>query len=113
MDTHYLFSRCKMRRELASLFSDSIGILSMDDMAKIKVGPPAVSRYHQLKRTFPTNDQPNFSDHDFPIPGYLLSLSGYMFLDHNNFVESNELFDNNETESDEKDQNAQLLSYNV
>ena len=36
-----------------------------------------------------------------------------MFLDHNNFVESNELFDNNETESDEKDQNAQLFSYNV
>ena len=102
-----------MCRELVSLFSDSIGILSMDDMAKIKVGPPAVSRYHQLKRTFPTNDQPNFSDHDFPIPGYVLSLSGYMFLDHNNFVESNELFDNNETESDEKDQNAQLLSYNV
>ena len=27
-----------------------------------------------------------------------------MFLDHNNFVESNELFDSEETESDEKDQ---------
>ena len=82
-------------------------------MAKIKVGPPAVSRYHQLKIIFPTNDQPNFGDHDFPIPGYLLSPSGYMFLDHNNFVESNELFDNDETEPDEKDQNVQLFSYNL
>ena len=89
-----------MCRELVSLFSDSIGILSMDDMAKIKVGPPALSRYHQLKRIFPTNDQPNFSDHDFLIPGYLLSPSGYMFLDHNDSVESNEPFVNDKTESD-------------
>ena len=36
-----------------------------------------------------------------------------MFLDHNNFVESNELFDNDEAESDEKDQNTQLFSYNM
>ena len=83
----------------------------MDDMAKIKVGLRAVSRYHQLKRTFATNDQPDFSNHDFPIPGYLLSPSGYMFLEHNNFVESNELFDNDENdEKDENDQNAQMFS---
>ena len=79
MDAHYLFSRCKMRGELASLFSDSFSILPMDDMAKIKVGPPAVSRYPQLKRIFPTNDQPNFSDHEFTTPGYLLSPSGICF----------------------------------
>ena len=103
MDAHYLFSRCKMHRELASLFSDFIGTLSMDDKAKIKVGPPAFSRYHQLKIIFSTDDQPNFSDHDIPIPGYLLSPSRYLFLDHNSFVESNELFDNDETECDEKD----------
>ena len=91
-----------MHQELASLFSVSIGILSMDDMVKIKVGPPAVSRYHQLKIIFPTNDQPNFIDHDFPTPGYLFSPSEYTLLDHNNFVESNELFDNDERESSEK-----------
>ena len=55
----------------------------MDDMAKIKVGAPAVSRYHQICRLFPTNDSPNFEDHDFPVPNYLLSVSGYMFLKMN------------------------------
>ena len=57
----------------------------MDVMAKIKVGPPALSRYHQLKRLFPSADQPNFSDHDFPIPGYYLNVSGYMELDCSHF----------------------------
>lgn len=80
-DAHYLFSRNKQRREFASLFRDSVTIISTDDMAKIKVGPPAVSRYHQIKRLFPTNDTPNNSDHDFPVPNYLLSASGYMLLE--------------------------------
>ena len=43
----------------------------------------------------------------------MLSSSGYIFLDHNNFLESNELFDNDEAESDEKDQNTQLFSNNM
>ena len=79
-DAQYLFSRNKYRWELATLFSNDIGILSIDDMSKIKVGAPAVSRYHQLKAFFPINDGPNLSDHDFPVPRYHLSTSGYMFL---------------------------------
>ena len=79
-DAHYLFARNKMRRELASLYENRISVLSIDDMAKVKVGTPAVSRYHQLQRIFPTNDQPNLSDHDFPMSGYLLNVSGHMFL---------------------------------
>ena len=55
-------------------------MISTDDMAKIKVGPPAVSRYHQIQRLSPTGDSPNYSDHDFPVPNYLLSVSGYMVL---------------------------------
>ena len=85
LDAHYLFARNKMRREMAAMLSNSIKIISMDDMAKIKVGPPAVSRYHQLKQLFPSADQPNFSDHDFPIPGYYLNVSGYMELDCSHF----------------------------
>ena len=51
-------------------------------MSKIKVGAPAVSRYHQIKTFLPVNDQPNLSDHDFlVIPGYLLGTSRYMFLE--------------------------------
>jgi len=80
IDAHYLFARNKMRREMASLFSDEIGLISVDDMSKIKVGAPAVSRYHQIKRIFPENDQLNLNDHDFPVPGYLISVSGHMML---------------------------------
>ena len=51
-------------------------------MAKIKVGAPAAIRYHQVKCLFLENDTPNLNDHDFPIPGYLLNVSGYMFLEN-------------------------------
>ena len=51
-----------------------------DDMNKVKVGTLAVSRYHQLERYFPTDDVPNYPDHDFPVPGYHLIPSGYMRL---------------------------------
>jgi len=60
---------------------EDINIISTDDMAKLKVGAPAVSRYHQLSRLYGVSDQPNLSDHDFPTPGYLLNTSGYMFLE--------------------------------
>lgn len=83
IDAHYLFARNKMRLEFASLFSNEIAMLSVDDMSKIKVGAPAVSRYHQIKHFFPINDAPNFADHDFPVPGYLFNVSGYMFLEPN------------------------------
>ena len=46
----------------------------------MKVGPPAVSHYHQTNRFFPTEDTPNLPDHDFPNPSYLLIPSGYMQL---------------------------------
>ena len=58
-DAHYLFARNKYRRELASLEDDLINIISTDDMAKLKVGAPAVSRYHQLTRLYGANDQLN------------------------------------------------------
>ncbi|CAB4044267.1 PREDICTED: uncharacterized protein LOC105443326 [Paramuricea clavata] len=83
-DSHYLFSRNKHRREFCTLFQSDVCIASMDDMAKIKVGAPAVSRYHQLRRLCPTMDMPNYADHDFLVPNYLLSASGYMFLEEKN-----------------------------
>ena len=35
---HYLFSRNKMRRELGTLLADQCNVISVDDMAKSKVG---------------------------------------------------------------------------
>ena len=77
-DQHYLFARVAYRRELAARFPDEFAMFSCDDMNKIKVGPLAVSRYHQVERFFPTEDTPNYPDHDFPVPGYHLIPSGYM-----------------------------------
>ena len=50
------------------------------DMAKVKVGVPAISRYHQIKHFFPEKDGPVLNDHDFPMPSYLISVSKHMFL---------------------------------
>ena len=71
-----------MGHELSSLFPNDISILSAHDMARIKVGAPAVSRHHQVKRLFLENDTPNLNDHDFPVPGYLLNVSRHMFLEN-------------------------------
>ena len=48
--------------------------------SKIGVGRPAVSRYHQLKKSFIAGDDPDYRDHDFPTPGYLICMSGYMVI---------------------------------
>ena len=50
--------------------------------SKIGVGRHAVSRYHQLKKFFIAGDDPDYHDHDFPTPGYLICLSGYMVIQH-------------------------------
>ena len=81
IDAHSLFARNKIRSELVSLYSNDIDILSVDEMSKIKVGPPAVSRCHQIKRIYPTNDAPNLNDHDFPLLGYLINVFRHMFLE--------------------------------
>ena len=75
-----MFARNKIRRELGTLLSDKISVVSLDDMSKVKVGVPAVSRYHQINRTFPEKDKPVLNDHDFLVPGYLISVSGHTFL---------------------------------
>ena len=48
---------------------------------------PEAPIIHFLHRLFPTNDSPNFEDHDFPVSNYLLSASGYMFLEMNSCEE--------------------------
>ena len=62
------------------MFPCSVSILSTDDMAKIKVGPPAVSQYHQVRKMFMKDDNMNLPDYGFPIPRYLLNTLGYMWL---------------------------------
>ena len=49
-DNHYLFCRNKQRRQFCTLLKSEACIISLDDMTKIKVEPPAVSQYHQIRQ---------------------------------------------------------------
>ena len=76
-----------MRREFAIHHFKNAAMLSVYDMAKIKVGAQAVSQYHQIRSMlFMNNDSPNLPDHDFPVVGYLLNISNYMFLESQYFA---------------------------
>ena len=78
---HFLFARVAYREEFVLRFENEASFYSCDDMNKIKMGPlPAVSQYHQQKRFFMNDDNPNFNDHDFPNLGYLLVSSGDQML---------------------------------
>ena len=81
-DQHFLFSRIGVRDELGQLFKKHAQIYSCDDMNKINVGVNAVSRYHEIDRFFTTSNSPEYSDHDFPYPGYKIIVSGYMALEN-------------------------------
>ncbi|XP_070555394.1 uncharacterized protein [Ptychodera flava] len=80
VNAHYYFCQVKYIMEFCSKFKDSTTVISCDNMNKVKVGVPAVSRYHQQGRFYPNNDAPDFEDHDFPNPGYLITPAGYMVL---------------------------------
>ena len=78
VNQHYLFARVAYREEFSAMLVHECKLYSADDMNKIKMGPaPAVSRYHQQHRFYMVCNSPNFSDHDFPNPGYLIVCSGY------------------------------------
>ena len=62
---------------------------------------PEAPIIHFLRRLFLTNYSPNFEDHNFPVPNYLLSAPGYMFLEMNSCVEilEEEIREANDSES--------------
>ena len=54
---------------------------SCDSKAKVHIGGgQAVSRYHQLRTFFPSDDTLHCMDQDFPVPGYLIEPDGYLHL---------------------------------
>ena len=82
VDAHYCNSRVKLRREFAQDFENEVSIFSCDCMAKLRVGVLSTSRYHQIRRVQcygSDDDEPpvNYDDHDYPYPGYLLTIAGY------------------------------------
>ena len=64
INAHYLSCRVKLRREFCTNFTEECTILSADSMNKIRYGTLAVSRYHQIRRIFMSDDKPKYLDHD-------------------------------------------------
>ena len=79
-NAHEYFAATRNIREMCAMYSDECTIFSCDSKAKVHIGGQAVSRYHQLRTFFPTDDQPHYHDHDFPICGYLIEPDGYLLL---------------------------------
>ena len=79
-DAHFAAAQSRVIHELHALHSSETVVVSVDDMNKCKVGPLAVSRYHQIRRFFMDDDAPKCDDHDWPLPGYYIGTSGYLML---------------------------------
>jgi hypothetical protein len=83
-DSHEYFASVKSVREFCALHPGISTIFSCDSKAKVHIGGQAVSRYHQLRKFFPSDDTPHYADHDFPISGYLIEPDGYLMLQDKN-----------------------------
>ena len=79
---HHCAAQVSVCMEFAAAFNDELFAFSCDDMNKINIGAMAVSCYHQIRRFFLRDDEPNYPDHDFPLPDHKVILSGYMWLQH-------------------------------
>lgn len=80
-DRHFCASQVKLAMEFGAKHADNVATVSADDMNKVNIGVPAVSRYHQLRHFFLSGDSPDLPDHDFPVTGSnKIVPSGYMFL---------------------------------
>ncbi|XP_038058591.1 uncharacterized protein LOC119729873 [Patiria miniata] len=79
-NSHFYSARVRYALEMASMFSSQAIVYSADNKNKIKVGEQtlAVDRRLKISKFFPTQDAPNYSDHDFPTPGHLIVPSGYL-----------------------------------
>ena len=80
-DQHACAAQVKMGREFAfdPQFKHKVVRGSWNGMVKLKCGILAVSRHHQIRRHFMVGDEPDYDDHDFPFPGYLVAPYGVMY----------------------------------
>jgi len=77
---------CQMRAE----FPDEAVIFSCDSKAKIHIGGQAVSRYHQIRNFFLSDDLLLYCDHDFPAcHRILIEPDGLLLLKSKGFDRKN------------------------
>ncbi|XP_022108390.1 uncharacterized protein LOC110988821 [Acanthaster planci] len=57
-------------------------MISVDNKNKLRISSAttAVDRRCTITHIFPSNDTPNYWDHDFPNPGYLITPAGYLMM---------------------------------
>ena len=69
-DQHFCNSQVNQVMEFGIDHSESVDMWSCDDKNKVLVGEntPAVARQLQIRSFFMTDDAPNYTDHDFPLP---------------------------------------------
>lgn len=81
-NSHFYAARVRYCLEMAAMLGDQALVYSADNKNKIRVGDDtlAVDRRIKINRFFPVDDSPSYLDHDFPVPGYALTPSGYLQL---------------------------------
>ena len=84
-NAHEYFAMASVVRQMCAEFPDEAVIFSCDSKAKVHIGGQAVSRYHQIRTFFPSDDTPHYSDHDFPVPGCLIEPDGFLLLKSKGF----------------------------
>ncbi|XP_071949802.1 uncharacterized protein [Antedon mediterranea] len=80
---HFYSARVKYCLQLSASYPANCCVFSVDNKNKIKIGSDvlAVDRHISIRRFFPCNDKPIYSDHDFPSrAGNLVTPCGYMKL---------------------------------
>ena len=80
INAHEYFANVGFVRQMCAEYPNECTIFSCDSKAKVHIGGQAVSRYHQIRTFFPSDDTPHYMDHDFPVPGYLIEPDGYFQL---------------------------------
>ena len=81
---HFYTARAAYFKELVTEIGAGAAIISADNKAKVKVGRStlATSRHHHIRRVYlnAPGNAPNYFQHDYPTPGYLLTPAGYLIL---------------------------------
>ena len=81
-NSHFCSTRVCYCLEMAAKLGNQALVYSADNKNKISAGDDtlAVDRRININRFFPVDDSQAYLDHDFPVPGYMLTPAGYLEL---------------------------------
>lgn len=81
-NSHFYSARVGYLLQMAAKLGTQALVFSTDNKNKLRVGDTTLSvdRRININRYYPTDDTPQYLDHDFPNPGYTITPSGYLEL---------------------------------